>query len=182
MATVTGVHTASSKPAATMLNIVPSTEYTWKSATIVRGQVGNGSLPWQGWYSSNYNGNSTAPTLVYDGAVPKAGTTFGWLLIPSTIPQADGAAGLPVASLKINSADVNGTVSATVSIGGKQEDVTLAMGRAPSPPPPCAANEGRICGVCKAWPKSLTCPGGEYTTLELRLGVYVVSTYFFTEK
>ena len=163
VATVTGVHTASSKPADTMLTIVPSSEFTWKAATVVRGQVGNASLglPWQGWYSSNYNGNSTAPTLVFDGAVPgKAGATFGWLFIPQQQPG--GSAGrLPVASLKINSADANGTVSATVAIGGKHDDVTLALGRAPAPPPPCAANEERICGVRKAWPKSLTCPDGK---------------------
>jgi hypothetical protein len=174
VATVTGVHTDSGKPAPTMLSIVPSTAFTWTTATVVRGQVGNKSLglPWQGWYSSNYNGNSTAPTLVYDGTVPAvAGAAFGWLLIP----QADGSAGLPVASLKINSADANGTVYVTVSVGGKQEDVTLALGRAPAPPPPCAANEERICGACKALPKSLTCPAGEHATLELCL-CFVVST------
>ena len=170
VATVTGVHTNSGKPAPTMLSIVPSTEFAWKTATVVQGQVGNNSLglPWQGWYSSTYNGNSSAPTLVYDGTVPKAGAAFGWLLIP----QADGSAGLLVASLAINSADANGTVSATVSIGDKQEDVFLALGRAPAPPPPCAANEERICGACKAWPKSLTCPAGEHATLELSPSIF----------
>ena len=98
VATVQGVETGgAARPTETLLSIVPSTpsslaepenrtaiDFMWDNASIVRGQKGNSSLdlPWQGWYSSNYNGNSTAPTLVYDGRIPEAGATLGWLLIP----------------------------------------------------------------------------------------------------
>jgi hypothetical protein len=158
-ATVSGVETATAKRALTLLSIYPSDDFAWSNATVVRGQKGNATpgIPWQGWYSSNYNGNSTAPTLVYDGAVPKTGAVFGWLMVP----QKDGSAGMPVASLKIISADTDGRVVATVTIGSKRDNVTLDLGRMPPTPAPCAANEARICGKCKTWPKSLTCPQGQ---------------------
>ena len=53
--------------------------FAWDDVSIVRGQVGNESagVPWQGWYSSTYNGNATAPTLVFDGAVRQLRHRFG---------------------------------------------------------------------------------------------------------
>ena len=158
-ATVSGVETGTTKPAATLLSIISSNDVEWANASVVRGQVGNAStrLPWQGWYSSNYNGNSTAPTLVYDGKVPKTGAVFGWLLVP----QKDGSMGMPQASLKLHPAGSGGRVTAAVSIGGKRENVSLDLGPPPPTPPACAANEARICGECKAWPKALACPKGQ---------------------
>ena len=166
-ATITGVDLQlgwGGKPAATMLSVIPSTGGSaWLNASIVRGQKGNASIgvPWQGWYSSNYNGNSTAPTLVFDGAVPKTGALFGWLLIP----QKDSSTGMPVASLTLDSAvGVDGTAKATVTIAGREERVSLPLGVPPAPPPPCAAGTQRICGVgkeCMAVPKPLSCPSGQ---------------------
>jgi hypothetical protein len=80
-ATVQGVDTGTSHPADTMVTIVPSvvaaadgTGFSWDNASVVRGQKGNASLgiPWQGWYSDNYNGNATAPTLVVSACHPPA--------------------------------------------------------------------------------------------------------------
>lgn len=98
-----------------------------------------------------------ADLLQYDGRITSTsdvGTVFGWLLIPQKghyLPS-----GVPAASLRIDSSGAEGQVHATVSIGGRQEPVSLALGRAPAPPPPCAATEVRVCGECKTVP--LTCP------------------------
>jgi hypothetical protein len=183
MATVQGVETGGAAHLTeTMVVIIPSTSaspsvgenagsdniFDWENASIVRGQKGNASLglPWQGWYSSNYNGNSTAPTLVYDGRIPETGATLGWLLIPQKHKSSSSAL---AASLQIKSTSVNGLVTATVSIAGKSETVSLPLGRAPAPPPPCASNEARVCGECKALSPSLSCPKGQ------RVDFYVAS-------
>ena len=168
VATITGVWTASALPAPTMLSVIPSSEFTWANATVVRGQKGNASLgiPWQGWYSSNYNGNSTAPTLVYDGVVPKAGAVFGWLLVP----QKNDSTSMPLASLHLNASDAGGNITASVSIGDRQEIVSLDLGPAPPPPPPCPANGERICGKCIEWPTALRCEKGERVDYLLATG------------
>ena len=134
--TITGVETATGTPSDAMLTLVPSDNsdmFSWTGASVVRGQVGNGSVPWQGWYSSDYNGNSTAPALVFNGHVPQTGATFGWLLIPQ---QHGSVATIPHASLLILPPDSTGSVQAQVSIDGKNETVVLPIGFAPPPPPP----------------------------------------------
>eukprot|EP00040_Diaphanoeca_grandis_P024171 m.132586 g.132586 ORF g.132586 m.132586 type:complete len:852 (-) comp29619_c0_seq1:45-2600(-) len=157
-ATIVGAHIATAQPSSTMLTVVPSEgPHVWTSSQVIRGQIGNSSagIPWQGWYSANYNGNSTAPALVYDGEVPATGAVFGWLFVP----QNDSSMGTPKAALSIYASDNTGVVKATVSINGKKENVTLDLGPAPAPPPPCAANEARICGTCKALSLA-PCPKG----------------------
>jgi hypothetical protein len=52
-------------------------------------------------------------------------------------------------------------VVATVTIGGEHEEVSLALGPPPPLPPACGANEERICGECRAWPRGLACPAGQ---------------------
>ena len=126
-ATITGVETETAKPSAAVLTLVPSSggAFAWSSAAVVRGQVGNETAPWQGWYSSSYNGNDTAPTLVYDAQIPSAGAVFGWLLIPQNqAPQGEAVAA--TLSLARGSTGCGGRVEATVSIGGQKELVAVA--------------------------------------------------------
>ena len=179
-ATITGVDPSTGRPALTILSLIPSippsagASYAWTNASIVRGQKADASrgIKWQGWYSSNYNGNSTAPTLVYNGAIPKMGAVFGWLLIP----QEDGSRGLPSASLQIEpKVGVGGAVTATVTIGGRQEQVILRLGVPPAPPPPCAAGSQWVCEdggtcCCVPVPRQLACPKGQRVDMVLTGG------------
>ena len=104
------------------------------------------------------------PTLVFDGVVPKAGAVFGWLMIPQQL----ASSGMPAASLSVTLPDSDGSVTATVTVGGRDEAVVLQLGPAPAPPPtpaPCLPGMFRICGACR--PVALACPNG--TSLDVVL-------------
>jgi hypothetical protein len=110
LVTITGVDTATAEP--------------WDSEAVVRGQRANGTaaVPWQGWYSATYNGNASAPTLVFDGHVPETGALLGWLLLPQ---QRAPPGGVSAASMTLTASGRSGQVEATVSIDGLTEVVTL---------------------------------------------------------
>jgi hypothetical protein len=125
LVTVTGVDTATAEPSAAMLTLVPcAMDFPWDSEAVVRGQRANGTaaVPWQGWYSATYNGNASAPTLVFDGHVPETGALLGWLLLPQ---QRAPPGGVSAASMTLTASGRSGQVEATVSIDGLTEVVTL---------------------------------------------------------
>eukprot|EP00947_MAST-08B_sp_MAST-8B-sp1_P002226 g2226.t1 len=153
IATIQGVSTATAVLTNTRLSIVaaaPAGEQgcsaAWKNVSIVRGQVGNATagIPWQGWYSANYNGNASAPTLVYDARIPKEGATFAWLLVPENVTSGRGGVTedhhrrhsdpLPPPSLTVEAAGPDGVTRVTVQVAGRTETQVLPLG--PPPPPP----------------------------------------------
>ena len=192
-ATIVGVNIATKSMSSAKLHLIPSANaggFAWSETQLVRGQYGNASagLPWQGWYSDNYNGNSTAPTLVYNGNVPASGAVFAWLLVPedasssgsasasSNGDQADHHAKIGAASMRVVSSDSAGLVKTIVSINGVEEVVVVDLGPPPPPPPPpppCPAHETRVeClggsgSACAAL--SVPCPQ------EMKLDVVLVS-------
>jgi hypothetical protein len=79
--------------------------------------------------------------------------------------------GRPVATLELDSkVGEGGIVAGTVTIGGKQERVSLRLGEPPAPPPPCAAGSQRVCGECMLLPAGLTCPKGQKVDVLLASG------------
>ena len=163
-----GVETATGLPASASVTLVASADAPWTRGSIVRGQLGNETVPFQGWYSSTYNGigNLTAPTAVYDGEVPAGVSTFGWLFVPST--SATPVSGVALSLTPVTPA---GEVRAVVTIGGKSEVTTLEMGPPPPPPPPCPAGTRRLCPGADGCVKlDLECPAGETVDVVLVSG------------
>ena len=110
LVTITGVDTATAEPSAAMLTLVPcAMDFAWDSEAVVRGQRANGTaaVPWQGWYSATYNGNASAPTLVFDGHVPETGVLLGWLLLPQ---QRAPPGGVSAASMTLTASGRSGQV------------------------------------------------------------------------
>jgi hypothetical protein len=88
VAVVGGVVARTGQPSTAQACVIPATgggAANWARVSIVSGQMADPSkgMPWAGWFSQSYDDANASPTLVYEGAVPAAGGTFAWLLVPT---------------------------------------------------------------------------------------------------
>ena len=116
--TAQGVYYATGQPTSASVCVYPATAGSatpgWKAWSVVRGQTADPTkaVPWQGWYSQDYDDAWASSTVLYEADVGAASSTaFAWLIIP--VSQGDPCVGASISVLSATSSAV--TVSVTTA-------------------------------------------------------------------
>lgn len=133
-----GVESATGRPTQAQIAIIPASggveaHFSATSPSVVKGQVKNSTVGWQGWYSQDYDDAWAAPAISYTTSISAptstgesdTSTVFAWLLVPT--PGRDTSVIQRCAVRIVSVSSTTATVAVTINASHTQSiDVNIA--------------------------------------------------------